>query len=249
MLKRGQITLFVVLGVVIISALALGFYFRQQIASKEVKEEAVELTGLPPDLETLREEVEDCAKQVSDEALYLVGQQGGYFVLPKDSVQAGYYSVAFGVNNGQKTLASDDTLKDEIASYVMANLPECVDYSAYENLEITEQVPETSVTFDDEKTELEIDYKLTVQKEGNAYNLFEPYEVVLPLRVKKVYQSSSKIADDLVADSGDLDVNKMLSYGMDVDVYNIGDNFRVIAVKDKKQDAERNYEFLFGVGA
>lgn len=243
--KKGQITLFVILGVVIIGALALGFYFRQQIATKEVREEAAELTGLPPDVDTLREEVEDCAKQVSDEALYFVGRQGGYFLAPDDSIVVGDDSVAFGVQNNAKTLVSEETFKNEISSYVNAFLPECVDYGSYPDLEIFDQNPVTDVDFGNEKAALDIEYKVTVQKDGNTYNLFEPYEVELPLRVKKVYESSSKIADDIAANQEDFDVAKIASYGTDVDVYHVGDGFLIVNVRDVKQ--EQNYDFQFGV--
>ena len=240
-------TLFVILGVIIIGSIALGLYFRQQIVSTQTLKEAAETSNLPPELQSLKEEINECANVVSEEALYFVGQQGGYFLSPDNSIATEEYSVAFGVQNGVKTLASQDTLKNEVVSYVEAFLPECVDYTAYQDFEIFDQEPEASVSFNDEKSEFEIQYKVTAQKDGNAYNLFEPYEVVLPLRVKKVYETSSKIADDLVADSGNLDYSKILSYGMDVEVDTLGGDFVVVNVKDKKQDDDRNYEFQFGV--
>ena len=247
MQKRGQITLFVILGMIVIGAVALGFYLRQQTASKEVAEEAAGLSTLPPDLAELREEIDGCAKLVSDEALYLVGQQGGYSLAPDDAIVSGDYSIALGVASGARTLASEDTLKSEIASYVESFLPECVNYASYQDLEIFDQPAETSVNLNDEKTDLKIEYKVTAQKDGNTYNLFEPYEVELPLRVKKVYESSSKIADEIASSPKDFDVAKVLSYGMDVDVNNLGNGFMVILVKDKKHDMEKNYEFQFGV--
>lgn len=247
MLKRGQITLFVILGVVLVSVIALGLYFRQQIAAKEAAGEIPSLAALPPELDALRDEVKDCANQVANEAVFVTGQQGGYFLAPNDAVNLGLFSIALGVKGNSKVLASEDTLKNEIASYANELLLGCIDYGSYEGLEILQQPPETSVRFNDENTELIIDYKITAQKEGNAYNLLEPYEVVLPLRVKKVYETSSKIADDLVIGNGEIDTTKILSYGLDADAYRLGDGITIIYVKDRKQDAERNYEFAFGV--
>ena len=62
-----------------------------------------------------------------------------------------------------------------------------------------------------------------------------------------MYKTSLKIAEDLSVQSSELDVSKILSYGLDVDDYDLGNDFRVVAVKDKRPEG-RNYEFLFGVG-
>ena len=55
MSKKGQITLFVILGVIIIGAIALGLYFRQQIVSTQTLKEVALTSELPPDLELLKE--------------------------------------------------------------------------------------------------------------------------------------------------------------------------------------------------
>lgn len=247
MQKRGQITLFIILGVVIVSVVVLGFFFREQIAKTATIEEAAGVSALPPDLEQLREEISDCAKTVSNEAIYITGQQGGYFVAPEDAISSMEYDIALGVNKELKSLISENELKEEIGSYIQTALPLCINFDSYETFDIFDTPPVTQINLNDESTDLTIAYRVNAQKDDNAYNLVGPYEVVLPLRVKKVYEVSSKIADEVAIDKENLDIARLLSYGMDVDVYSLGDGFMVIAVKDKNTDAENNYEFLFGV--
>lgn len=244
-MKRGQITLFVILGVIIIGAISLGLYFRQQIVSSQTLKEVAETSELPPELESLREDIQECANTVSDEALYFVGQQGGYFLAPDNSIQVEDTAIAYGVQNGVKTLVSEDVFKSEVRSYIEAFLPGCVDYSPYTDFGIFDQTPLTTVNLTDDGTNLEIDYKVSAQKGENAYNLFEPYEVELPLKVKNVYEASSKIADDIASSPEEFDIAKILSYGMDVQLENLGSNVIVVNVKDRA--VESNYEFQFGV--
>ena len=118
-------------------------------------------------------------------------------------------------------------------------------FNQFLEFEINQELPETTVSLNDENTELNINYKVTVQKGENSYNLYQPYEVVLPLRVKKVLQVSRDIAGGLAKDN-ELDVSKVLSYGMNVDDYDLGNGFRVVAVKDNREEGG-NYEMLFGV--
>src|SRR3989338_6828012 len=198
MQKRWQITLFVVLGIILISVLAIGLYFKQQIAVKEASGEIPSLSSLPPDLELLKEEISDCTRMVSEEALYFIGQQGGYFLPPDDALPFESYNIALGIKRETKTLISEEELKKEIASYITVALPGCVDYLTYTNegLHIFDQAPVIDVKLNDENTEFSIEYKVTAEKEANTYNLFEPYEISLPYRVKKVYESTSRIAHE-----------------------------------------------------
>lgn len=247
MIKRGQITLFVILGIVILGVIAFALFFRAQFSKTEVNKEAAELSSLPPDLQGLRDDVSECALTIADEALYTVGQQGGYFLTPSDAIPNGEYSVSLGVKNNIKVLADENTFKREIASYLEAYLPQCVDFAAFDTFEIFDQPPVTRINLNDENTDLTITYKITAQKDDNTYNIFDPYEVNLPYRVKKVYESSSKIADDIASNPEEFDVAKILSYGLDVDVYTLENNHLILSVKDKKSSEENNYEFDFGV--
>lgn len=236
-------TLFVILGIVVVGIIVLGFYFREQIASAGTTKEVAETSNLPPELESLKRDIQECTNTISDEALYFTGQQSGYFLAPDNSIQVEDIAIAYGVQNGVNTLISEDTFKSEVGSYIEAFLPDCVDYSQYSGFELFDQSPVTNVNFNDDNTNLEIDYKVTAQKGESAYNLFEPYQVELPLRVKNVYETSSNIADDIASNPEEFDVAKILSYGMDVQLDNLGEDFLILNVKDK----ESNYEFQFGV--
>ncbi len=244
MLKRGQVTLFVILGIVIIAAIAFAFFFRAELSKTEASKGAAELSSLPPDLDALKEEISDCAKFVSEEAIYFTGQQGGYFIAPKDALPIAKYNLALGVKKGVKALVSEDGLKNEISSYIQAALPDCMDYLAYTDsgLKIFDQPPEVDMQLNDEGTNLNIEYKVTVEKDENTYNIFEPYEITLPHRVKKTYEASSKIADEIMKDNSQLILSNMVIDDMNIDIYNLADNFMVVTLKDKS-----NYEFQFGV--
>ena len=247
MLKRGQITLFVVLGIIIIAVIALGLFFRTQFASVGVTKEAAELSALPPDLSQLREDISDCAKQISEEALFIAGQQGGYYTAPDNALKLGLFPIALGVENNAKVLVSENKLKEETAAYIQNFLPGCVDFNNYNNFEILDQSPDTEINLNEDNTELSITYRITATNKDNSYTINEPYDIKLPLRVKTVYETSSKIADDLIASKDEFDATKILSYGLDVELYPLSEGMKIVYVTDKNDNAERNYEFVFGV--
>ncbi|MBW3021457.1 hypothetical protein KY328_00915 [Candidatus Woesearchaeota archaeon] len=71
--KRGQITLFIIIGIVLIITVGTVIYFRQQAVEPVVVEEVV-----PEEVAPLKLFVEECMQQLGTRALELAGEQGGY---------------------------------------------------------------------------------------------------------------------------------------------------------------------------
>ena len=74
--KKAQITLFIILGIVILLAVVLFILFRQEIISIRPGE------LIPTEKGKLQNFITACLEQSGGEALTLVGLQGGYIELP-----------------------------------------------------------------------------------------------------------------------------------------------------------------------
>ena len=77
--KKAQITIFIIIGILILFSSALIFYIRNQIVSQNI------VTAHEPSLETIPNElvpvrlfVENCIYQIAYDGLTAIGQQGGY---------------------------------------------------------------------------------------------------------------------------------------------------------------------------
>jgi hypothetical protein len=73
--KKAQITVFIIIGVLIIAAAGLLFLSRRPISEAEIEEVA---ENVPLELKPVQEFVTSCVYKVSKEALILIGQHGGY---------------------------------------------------------------------------------------------------------------------------------------------------------------------------
>ena len=76
MKKRGQITLFIVLGIIILLVIGLFFFIRARIAEKKLLERpAIEL---PNELKPVQFFAEQCLEKVAIDGFKLIGAHGGY---------------------------------------------------------------------------------------------------------------------------------------------------------------------------
>ncbi len=81
MSKRGQITIFIILGIVIITAIALFLYLGDFFTKTDVAEENVE-SFVSSQIEPSKKVVRDCVKESLIDAVIFVSKGGGYFDSP-----------------------------------------------------------------------------------------------------------------------------------------------------------------------
>lgn len=170
MQKRGQITIFLVIGIIIL-LLAAGFFFifsKIKKAPLEVEaEEARKFLGVPG---TVQNFVEKCIKATVDPAIYLLAIQGGVIYPEKDSLilLTDYGLINYAWINGVSGLFREKMEKD-LATYLEENIDFClIDFESFKRQNIT-------VEPDYRKIQAEI----IIQKSTIKAELTLPLQIVL----------------------------------------------------------------------
>ena len=86
--KRGQITLFIVLGVVLVIGTSMFFYLRSTIELSPEEQQARRekaLAEVPTEFMPVIEYVEDCIRQTGEDGVVKLGMHGGFLELPLSS--------------------------------------------------------------------------------------------------------------------------------------------------------------------
>ena len=76
--KRGQITIFIFVGIGILIVFSLIFY----ISVAKVKKMGNEVSDFSSKFQPIKTFVSSCVDKVSEEGLYFIGLQGGYYEYP-----------------------------------------------------------------------------------------------------------------------------------------------------------------------
>ena len=75
-MRKGQVTLFVILGILILGLIALAIYMKTTSQQEQLKKEVTEI--IPGEFQPVKQFVEQCVYGVGKEALVKAGQQGGH---------------------------------------------------------------------------------------------------------------------------------------------------------------------------
>lgn len=114
MKKKGQATMFIIVGIIVVAIIVLVLtlrFFSQPSQTAPIIIEGTEGAA----------QLESCLEEAGGEAVYLLGKKGGYTDLNRSEGRA-YY-----IDNGQILVPSLEDMASEIKNYVDANLGGCVE--------------------------------------------------------------------------------------------------------------------------
>lgn len=114
--RRGLMTLFMALGVLIVLIFGLLLWYRAEL---------VGFREVPAKLAPLASYVQDCFDLLARFGIYKLGIQGGFIDLPSDFYTDGLLEVAYAWNV-TNLFSKKDELKSRLEDFIEAEMPACV---------------------------------------------------------------------------------------------------------------------------
>ncbi len=195
MKKRGQVTIFIIIGIILLLSVAVGIYFY----GKRVTEPIKRVVAVPEDAQQVYDYVATCVNQIGKDGLILQGTQGGYINIPPiieknpnsfvAADPAGIAKTPLWYYEGEERTPSLEFMQRELAVYVKQNLPQCVNFESFaQHLKITPKSDILPViTYTDEEVIIEIKWQLDIAVQDRFVQLNE-FVVSFPLKFKAMYE-------------------------------------------------------------
>jgi len=185
--KRGQLTAFVIVGIVIVVGIILVFVLMN--ASKSPEGSSTNLG----EFSSVGDTIDACIDNVVLEGVYYIGLQGGYYKNAPVSKYYNYHNVPYYVIENKTYQPSLADIEAEISEYVNTYVPYCI--SSYENsdYEVTltgDVVTVSSLT--EHGAMIEVDMPVTISKGDKTIQVDEfSSEAYVPLG--KIYSIVTEI--------------------------------------------------------
>ena len=191
--RKAQITLFVIIGIVLILSTTITLYVRQSSVEKELIPEIAKLDGTGEI--AIRNYVEACLKKVSDEVVWDVGMHGGYV---NDEDFDGIEFQGSNVSNWttDQPPPSLPDINNNISNEIIPRLEKCLDLDIFADmgyLITKEGIASTNVSINQKDIDVKINYPLSIKK-GESETTISEFSVNLPIKLKELYNYSSKLA-------------------------------------------------------
>ncbi len=153
-MRKGQVTAFIILGILIVAVVGAAFYFRNQLIRSSFQSDRERAAIVPDQIRPVKLYIDHCLETVSNEAVDLAGFQGGYIELPEDnlpSTSANPFSNKLKLSKGSSAsvaywsyktangvrvtdIPDQENIEESISSYITVNLNDCLnDLSSFED--------------------------------------------------------------------------------------------------------------------
>lgn len=256
-MRKGQISFFVIIGLVLMSIIVGLVFYREEVYTKLGEVGVIEEVVLPPQAENIKKETQACLQYFGEEALTLLGLHGGYVKLnpriqySKAFTNAfsdmGYEGTAYLYYEGQNKVPSQTTIEQGIANYIKENIKECQkEYTGFKVDYSTRSKPKVEIQ--DEKVSFDITWYITVTKDEKEYQI-RNFKFDMPVALGKMYNIVSEIVNMQVElKSKDICLSCLADIGAKNDVkiesQGIAEDTFYIITDEKSMMAEDFYIFV-----
>ncbi len=185
--KRGQITIFLVIGIIILFATGLVLYLRSFAIEKELK---VEANQLP--VEKISGYVDSCILSVAQDGIFDISSKGGFYKIN------GTYGIPYYFYEGKETMPKKEIIEKQLSLYIENNLSDCL--NNFENFRTEGYNFETSnisvnSTIAAKNVVINVNYPIKITKD-NQLSVLNEFSVPVDINFYEKYNLIRKIIDE-----------------------------------------------------
>ncbi|MBN1386715.1 hypothetical protein JW968_07155 [Candidatus Woesearchaeota archaeon] len=249
-MKRGQVTVFIVLGIVILMIVSLVIYMTALRHKGEI-EMTVEQARVT-DFEQIRMLTQKCVEDVAETQFFSMGLKGGYYTLPPLHFKSIYSDIPYFYFEGYVGLVNKTDLERELSEAIEEAFPYCLQgFRNYKMMGYSFNEP--NVTADVEvgikNIIFKIRYPLEIKK-GDAVKSYEEFEYVQQARMLNIIDAAKEIVLEVIKDPRYTPTSTILEmsakHDLQIDTLSYG-TIVTYVVQDKSllSDGGVPYMFLF----
>lgn len=215
MKKSGQISLYVVIGIVVLTTIVTAFYARNYISNALFNKNLESSIIIPEKIKPINTFVLSCLKETADNALKIAGQQGGYTRIPKDPLGLeelnlvsnalttyGNNKVAYWFyeqpNGVQKTqVPSSNNIEMQLSFFVENEFENCINnFKEFPEYEIKQGDVKVTTTLNEDNVVFDLDYPLEIKIKGINFKI-NKFRQEIESPIYNLFNSALKIFDNL----------------------------------------------------
>jgi len=233
--NKAQITLYVILGIVIIVLIGLFFLFRPQIIKPE------KISQVPFELQPIKNHIDDCIKTTSLAGLSLIGAQGGHIFAKTLELETSYGNISYGYYDRKNTLPTINEMQKDISDFLELALPNCIDFSLFQNFEITAEKLKASTKIAEKEVIIEIKYPISAKTSDSEAQL-KNFLYIAPVRLGHLHGIATDIITKTVNNPKWIDLTNLDDFDVDINIIPHSPDTLVYSITDNQTDL---YLFLY----
>jgi len=227
--KKGQITIFIILAILIISGIVVFFAFR---ARGPVEKEVV----IPQQVLPIVDSVQSCVETNLKEGVMIVALQGGYIIPPSNALEINSSYVAYWYDKGSKKVPTIEEIQNQISDYIRLTLPTCYPNLDTQKFQINRGNISVQTKIDKNAVSTFVSFPFTARAGNTSYELDKKYSAEYAVNLGDMYDVGNKIILKEIADQNSIDMSYLSIFNYAIDISYSGNNIVIYSIEDNLKD-------------
>ncbi|MBI2653670.1 hypothetical protein HYX02_02550 [Candidatus Woesearchaeota archaeon] len=248
--NNGQITLFFILGFVILIGFGLVYYVSGNLSS-DLETEVSKTSKIAFSVDNVKNFLELCFKDLTNEGIDYISERGGYFTLSKYSYEYGEVRTAYYFYEDRNLPPTLEVLENSISMYVKSYVNYCFD-----DLSDSVEIPNVEYKIENVSTKLVKDNIIlsllipTKIKSNNLTYEINNYQINLEgNRLHDIYNFNNYLIEEQIKDKYSLCLSCIISkgdeYNFFIDIDNVGNSTLIFKINYNDTKINEFKRFIF----
>jgi hypothetical protein len=239
--RRGQITIFIIIGIIAVILISTIFYFIVNNGTSTIINENEQ-----DDLSPIKKHITSCLSDELTKTIVLLGKQGA--INPNTYLAAKDVKISYYYFKGEKFLPSINDIKQEIEKKLKTTTRNCLDDFKSNKflIEPTYEI-DTNIEFTNNSINANLIFPINIYYEGQTIKLSE-FNTKLNIDFNQIYELIKKIILDTYNDPEWINFENLYDDSYDVKLIKVDDQTILYVISDKNMIInEENFEYRFAV--
>lgn len=185
--KRGQVTIFIILGIIIILVIGLFLALTKKTTTAQLVVERE--TSLAAKVTSVKLFVQDCLEQTSQEAIFFTSEQGGYYSTPAPYYEFAFFEVPYYFDQKILLIPNKKMMERELEEYIKTNIGGCLNEFKLFHGEVSGRDNSVNVTISKNNVVSVLNTDITIRTDDasthlNTFTATIPAELGLALEIR-----------------------------------------------------------------
>lgn len=193
--KRSQISIFVIIAIVFVAILLIYFVIKGNLITN---------SGINSEIKPIYNYVDNCLEKTAEDAIYTIGQNGGYFIYANKSNEIG---IPYYFDREENLMPSKEQVGKELEKYINDMMFFCTkNFVEFPDYNIKYGEIKTKVEINRDETIFNLNYPLSINKGENNFVL-ENFNKVIPSRLNTIYKVAEEIIKEQMLEKNNICIN------------------------------------------
>ena len=231
MARKGQITTYMIIGIIIL-AIALTIFYLLRPAEQEIKQ----TVQLSQEAQTVKKFIDSCLDMTAKGGTLFLASQGGYFYPPENFLKTNYSNIPYYYLKGNSSAVSEDQLNQNLKDFIEEAVPRCAK-TVLKDYDATEGITNATITMDDEQISIKLIYPITLNF-GERQETMREFEGTYNIRIETLRRTAEQLTQEISKEPQLTPITYMLQKERESQVrivaYERGNDTRIYAIVDNQ---------------